>query len=653
MGHELGVRLMYQKNLRHWQHALKGGNIMFHDTLRLKSNSHHLRSRSLAPLLAFAAILAASGCGGGSGSKPTSPVSVTVAVSPTSASLSPGATQQFQATVTGSSNTAATWAVDGVAGGNTTVGTVTTAGLYTAPALTGQHTVAATSAAETSASASAAVSVAADIAMNFNGRAGGAVIPAGLFGSALGNLTVESEMQTLVSAGMSGTRLYANVPSVFATATPDWTQIDPTLTNIQQAGMKAIFMIAYSPTWLQPASSACSDAYPAANNAHPYNVAPTDNNAYASIAAQYVAHLDQKFPGLVEYYEIWNEPDESNQFCGLNPGDSTQSQVRLNEYTAMYKAAAIAMKQQATTDGVSIKVGGPALGNYVQSSAWVTQLLTVTNNGSPLVDFVSFHLYPSGSDVSHTMTWDGAGGTVSLYSRTVDPNDGYAAVYLSLAKSLASAGSTIPILMDEYNDDWDFYNDCCKNSPTYSPVWNTMVFSLLMNTVYSGAQPVQRLNYYAADNQPFCLLGYTGDTTFDCGTAGQQNPYPQFRAFELLASPNFLGLQASGGNLASSVTNSKAMTSADLQASAFYTSGLDAVVLVNPTGTAISNAALELENHGLSNPTATQYLLNATTYSPTVPVSGAALALTPNGTSVQATVTIPAYSVLAIKVAAQ
>src|SRR5438874_600319 len=84
---------------------------------------------------------------------------VTVAISPTSASLAPQQTQQFTATVSGTSNTAVTWSVDGINGGNSTAGTISSTGLYTAPATTGSHTATATSVADSSRSASAAVSV--------------------------------------------------------------------------------------------------------------------------------------------------------------------------------------------------------------------------------------------------------------------------------------------------------------------------------------------------------------------------------------------------------------------------------------------------------------------------------------------------------------
>jgi uncharacterized protein (DUF1800 family) len=62
------------------------------------------------------------------------PLTVAVKVSPATAQVREGASQQFSATVTGSSNTSVTWSVNGVAGGNSSLGTVDTKGLYTAPA---------------------------------------------------------------------------------------------------------------------------------------------------------------------------------------------------------------------------------------------------------------------------------------------------------------------------------------------------------------------------------------------------------------------------------------------------------------------------------------------------------------------------------------
>jgi uncharacterized protein (DUF1800 family) len=59
--------------------------------------------------------------------------SVVVVVTPGSAGLAPGATQQFQANVSGTPNAAVTWKVNGTTGGDPAVGLITQGGLYTAP----------------------------------------------------------------------------------------------------------------------------------------------------------------------------------------------------------------------------------------------------------------------------------------------------------------------------------------------------------------------------------------------------------------------------------------------------------------------------------------------------------------------------------------
>jgi hypothetical protein len=89
---------------------------------------------------------------------------IRVSISPTSASLLPGQTQQFTATVSRASNTSVRWYVNGVLGGTASTGTVSANGLYTAPSSNPSQrtvTVAATSVADPYKSASASVTIAA------------------------------------------------------------------------------------------------------------------------------------------------------------------------------------------------------------------------------------------------------------------------------------------------------------------------------------------------------------------------------------------------------------------------------------------------------------------------------------------------------------
>jgi len=102
-------------------------------------------------------------------SSPSSPVSVTI--SPTSASVQTGQSKQFSSTVSGTSNTAVTWLVNGTTGGSSSLGTVSSAGLYTAPTVvpTTPVTVTAKSYYDPTSSANAPVSVFAPSTAQFSG----------------------------------------------------------------------------------------------------------------------------------------------------------------------------------------------------------------------------------------------------------------------------------------------------------------------------------------------------------------------------------------------------------------------------------------------------------------------------------------------------
>src|SRR6266480_723369 len=130
------------------------------------------RRRVIAGLVA--GFLQLVGCGGGGSgpsngatstqppSPPPPPAPIDVSVTPAAASVQTGGRQTFTATVTNTANKAVTWQVNGVAGGNTSVGTISTTGVYTAPATVpspAKVTVTAVSVADPTRSGSAQVTV--------------------------------------------------------------------------------------------------------------------------------------------------------------------------------------------------------------------------------------------------------------------------------------------------------------------------------------------------------------------------------------------------------------------------------------------------------------------------------------------------------------
>src|SRR5271165_1259880 len=119
----------------------------------------------LAALLVVASI---SGCSqsSGSGEPPPPPPQIQVIVSPKTGTVLLGNTQIFSASVSNTTNTAVTWSVNGVPGGNAASGIISASGIYTAPGdlpTPASVQVAATSAADPTKSDTAAVSITSDI----------------------------------------------------------------------------------------------------------------------------------------------------------------------------------------------------------------------------------------------------------------------------------------------------------------------------------------------------------------------------------------------------------------------------------------------------------------------------------------------------------
>jgi hypothetical protein len=148
----------------------------------------------VSPLATVAVILLCLACGGGGGGAGSAPAAVSVALSPGAVSLVPGGTQAFTATVSNATTSTVTWSIqEGPSGG-----TITPAGLYTAPATvtaTATFHVVATATADPSRSATAAVTVTrpadgtvtlSPSSVTFDGPAGQKVITATVWGSTQG-----------------------------------------------------------------------------------------------------------------------------------------------------------------------------------------------------------------------------------------------------------------------------------------------------------------------------------------------------------------------------------------------------------------------------------------------------------------------------------
>ena len=519
-----------------------------------------------------------------------------------------------------------TFTVDNIPGGNSTVGTVSNTGVYTAPNTPGKHTVRVTDPALNSTSGGV-VTVFSSITADFASRANNtAPVPANLFGYGRGeSLHNASDRALLTQAGVTVARVSGQINDVFATQTPNWSQIDKTIADIQATGQHALLQLNQSPPWLQPTTGGC------AGNMY---AAPTDLNQWAQVAAAYVAHMDSAFPGVVTDYEIWNEPNAAGLCTAAN---------HMTTYIAIYGTAAPAMKAQAASDGQTIRVGGPALSTYSQT--WIDTLLN-TSTTAPYMDFISYHTYFFGSS-NLQVQWDKYTGDWSLYNAMQDPAIGVLGIYNKLLGRVAlgqqPGGVNTPIYVTEFNTNWSFFQDCCRNDPTYAPVFNALFAAYMLDSVYNGsAHTPNNLTYFAGSAYPFfCLVGVP-DANSDCmySEGATPSPYPQYYAFQLLASPEYLGLQG-GGYMAKSISTPTG--GGGLATTAFYTPTQDALVIINPTPASYLAINVTFANPGFADTQGTLYTIQNGAQ-----INATNISFATQGTSRTTTIAVPPYSVQAI-----
>jgi hypothetical protein len=170
---------------------------------------------------------------------------VSVSLTPTTATVQTGKTQQFTASVTGSSNTAVTWTATG--------GTISTAGLFTAGANAGSFSVTATSAADNTKSASATVTVQAAPAVSVSISPTSATVQSGqtqqftatVTGSSNTNVNWAAAGGTISNAGLFTAGATAGSFSVTATSAADNTKSASATVTVTAA---PVVSVSISPT---------------------------------------------------------------------------------------------------------------------------------------------------------------------------------------------------------------------------------------------------------------------------------------------------------------------------------------------------------------------------------------------------------------------
>jgi len=135
--------------------------------------------------------------------------SIQVSVSPSSATVQPGGTQQFTASVSGTNNNRVTWSVNGIPGGNAATGTISGTGLYTSPTVVPNPptvTITATSAADSTKSATASLTIQTSTNLTINPATVDILINSGntAIGAYQATISYDKNLVQLVDSNVTG-----------------------------------------------------------------------------------------------------------------------------------------------------------------------------------------------------------------------------------------------------------------------------------------------------------------------------------------------------------------------------------------------------------------------------------------------------------------
>lgn len=460
-------------------------------------------------------------------------------------------------------------------------------------------------------------------------------------------------------------QIFPTASSVTNPALQNWSLFDTEMSLAANFNMQPLISLEYTPTWLQPQNQSPPQTNPCLINNPPFDphsakpmylVNGQDHGPqmWGQLAALVVAHVDKYFRQSHALYEIWNQPDGS-QFLCMPPNDQNADQDRLSAYRAMFAAAALLMKQQASKDGVQIKLGGPDL-VYALKQHLTTWFPTLLSDPAiyPYIDFISYHRYIAGSSFNS--------GSTSFVASSQDTMLGVAAQYEQIASIVHNGkqpnARNTPIYIDEYS-----LSSCnppsCQNSPKYSPLMNGLFILDYLNAVkdkqssYGPASAVPAgLVFYSWDIplHYLCMFGVY-DAAMDCGIQNYPTiqPYPEYFAYALLGATNYLNITDSAY-----VANAASANPTGVYVNGFYTRTLDSTAIVNTTTTDYTTLHVYLQNPGtVSVSQANLYTLAFNAASPGSSISSKQVSLVPVTGGFMVTVHLPPDTMIGISLAAQ
>jgi hypothetical protein len=295
-------------------------------------------------------------------STPATPGVTSVSVSPATARSITTGTLPFTATVQGTTtNKAATWTAS--------AGSITSAGVFTAPSKTGTVTVTATSSADHTKSATATVTVVAETTPPPTTPPPPASSDA-LNGELFSHNWNQPKESHVPSVPFTGMRLW-NTGTAWSDIETSkgvysWARLDSWLAIAGEHDKDVLFTIGNTPVW--------AGGGPGLNN--PPSDMDSGDELFKAYVTAVVKHSLASKTGHIKYYETWNEPDITTAWSG---SQTQMIKLATDLYTIVHSL------------DPSAQVVSPPPSTY---NAWMLSYFTA--GGYVPMDVIGVHGYPGG-----------------------------------------------------------------------------------------------------------------------------------------------------------------------------------------------------------------------------------------------------------------
>jgi len=163
-----------------------------------------------------------------------------------------------------------------------------------------------------------------------------------------------------------------------------WSNLDTWLATAQQYGTSVMYTFFYTPTWASSCPKClCADkAYPPGGCAPPSDLNRDGSGTDHYLKAFIAALMQHVGPGKIQYLEIWNEPNISNEYIG-----TVQQLVRMS---ADVRAIAKSYDPSIQISSPAETGDGPTGSDDLQMTYLAKYLAA---GGGPYVDVIGLHGY--------------------------------------------------------------------------------------------------------------------------------------------------------------------------------------------------------------------------------------------------------------------